>query len=238
MPNFQPLLVCDHEDTPSALQKTAGRFDFAEFEKDDFGFNPEQTLDSLVFELLKKPTALAAHLQRIYFCYHRDLTEQLYAALVDFLIVLEGKGHSLAVRMVKGARAKLAPERYAILEQGLTLAGEELRLLPGNIYAFFTRGLIGTPLVIEKAQTSEHPAQDPLETARDFIAYSQLDAAMDTLEEALLQAMERQELHDDLLELYKVTQSFERFEKMYEALSAKTTTIPADWEELKGFFNG
>ena len=88
-----------------------------------------------------------------------------------------------------------------------------------------------------KEKSDEAPEHDPLDIARDFIAYSQLDAAIETLENAVLVDIERQELHDDLLELYKVTQSMERFIKMYDVLSGQTKTIPAGWNELKGFFN-
>jgi hypothetical protein len=88
-----------------------------------------------------------------------------------------------------------------------------------------------------KDDDNEPQNHDPLDIARDFIAYSQLDAAMDTLERAILVDVERQALQDDLLELYKATYSFERFEKMYDALSVQTRTIPAGWDELKGFFN-
>jgi hypothetical protein len=60
---------------------------------------------------------------------------------------------------------------------------------------------------------------------------------MDMLENAILVDVERQALHDDLLELYRVTHSLERFREMYDVLSGQTKTIPAGWDELKGFFN-
>lgn len=60
---------------------------------------------------------------------------------------------------------------------------------------------------------------------------------MDTLEEAIMVDFERQELHDDLLELYKLTRSEDRFSKMYNNLITQVKTIPPAWDELKGFFN-
>lgn len=235
MHRFEPLIICDDESWPT--HEAEPEFYFVDTEIDSFGFNPEQMLESIVFQILRKPTALVVHLQRIYFCYQHNLTEDLFAALVDFLIILEGKGHTLRCRMVKGSKSKLLPQQYAILSNALKASAEEVKLLQGNMYSLFSRGLIGTNLLVIKEDNKEQPEHDPLDIARDFIAYSQLDAAMDTLENAILVDVERQVLHDDLLELYKVTHSFERFNKMYDVLSGQIKTIPANWDELKGFFN-
>jgi tetratricopeptide (TPR) repeat protein len=234
MSDFQPLIVCNEEST---AQKIA-RLNFVEGDIDDFGFSVDQALECLVFQLLKKPRALAVHLQRIYFCYHNGLTENLFAALVDLFIILEGKGHNLSLRMLQGAKSKLQPQQYAILNKALNLSAEEVKLLSGNMYSLFSYGLIGTNLLIVKEENQKQQEHDPLDIARDFIAYSQLDAAIETLENAILLDIGRQELHDDLLELYKVTQDFERFKEMYEVLSRQVEIMPAAWEELKGFFNG
>lgn len=236
MNNFTKLIICNDDE----LQPGGGaapEFRFVESEVDSFGFSAEQVLDSIVFQILCKPTALIVHLQRIFFCYQHNLNDSLFGALVDFLIVLEGKGHRLGHRMVKGAKSKLQPEQYTILNDALKLSADDIKWLQGNFYSLFSRGLTGTPILVIKAQDTEQQEHDPLDIARDFIAYSQLDAAIDTLENAILVDIERQELHDDLLELYKVTDSQERFVKMYDALSGQINTLPAGWNELKGFFN-
>lgn len=233
MRSFEPLIICDDEQPG----KAGAEFDFVNGEIDNFGFSPDEALDSIVFQVLKKPSALIAHLQRIYFCYRHDLNEDLFAALVDLLIVLEGKGQKLGYRMVKGAKPKLQPHQYAILDSALKASADQVKLLHGNMYSLFSRGLIGSSILVIKEAGTELQEYDPLEIARDFIAYSQLDEAMNTLENAILLDVDRQVLHDDLLELYKVTYSLERFNKMYDALSGQITTIPAGWDELKGFFN-
>jgi hypothetical protein len=234
MSSFEQLIICNDEDRPL---KGVAEFDFVDGGVDNFGFSPEQVLESIVFRVLRKPTALVVHLQRIYFCYQHDLTEDLFASLVDFLIVLEGKGHLLGCRMVKGAKSKLQPDHYVILNEALTVSDEQIKLLSGNMYSLFSRGLIGTNLLVIKEDSKKPQEHDPLDIARDFVAYSQLDEAMDMLENAILVDVERQALHDDLLELYRVTHSLERFREMYDVLSGQTKTIPAGWDELKGFFN-
>lgn len=236
MSNFAKLIICSDDDQQPVVEAVPG-FRFVEAEVDSFGFASEQILENIVFQILRKPSALVIHLQRICFCYQHNLADDLFGALVDFLIVLEGKGHLLGCRMVKGAKSKLQPQQYAILNDGLKASADEVKWLPGNLHSLFSRGLIGTHVLVAKEESKESQEHDPVDIARDFIAYSQLDAAMDTLENAILVDIERQELHDDLQELYKVTQSLERFTKMYDALSGQTKTIPAGWDELKGFFN-
>jgi hypothetical protein len=233
MPSFRQLIICEDE---SAQEPVKSPF-LEKADLDGFDFPPEQILDCLIFEIIKKPTALAAHLQRIYFCYQSNLTESLFAALVDFLIILEGKGRELGARLIKGAKPKLSPQEYTLLVQALSMTADEVKFLQGNRFSLFSKGLIGTAVLIIKEEAKQQTEHDPLDIARDFIAYSQLDAAMDILEKAIFAAPQRYELHDDLLELYRVTQSFERFNKMYDALTEQTRTIPANWEELKGFFN-
>ena len=234
MSNFQPLILCDTDKQPF---RVAGEFDFVEQTFDLEPSGVEHTLDSMVSHIVAEPKALFVHLQRIYFCYNQELTEDLFASLVDLLIVLEGKGRDLSRKMILGAKSKLSVEDFAVLKQGLSLSEQDVKLLKGNKYSVFSLGLVGTPLLIEKLQDLTLPVYDPIDIARDFIAYSQLDAAIETLEQAILQDVERQALHDDLLELYKVTHSVERFTKMAAQLSVQMTTLPAAWHELKGFFN-
>jgi hypothetical protein len=234
MSDFQQLIICEDDDKSV---ETVVELDFTTEQVDRFGFNSAQTLESIIFQILKKPTALVAHLQRIYFCYRHNLTENLFAALVDLLIILEGRGHFLGCRMVKGAKPRLHPDQYKILMKALEAFGDEVRLLTGNMYSVFSKGLIGTHVLVIRENIKVQQEHDPLDIAHDFIAYSQLDDAMELLENAILVDLERQALHDDLLELYKVTQSFERFMKMYDMLAGQVKNVPAGWNELKGFFN-
>ena len=236
MSDFTRLITRTDDDIQSAVESVSG-LQLMDVDVGSFGFALEETLENIVFQISRKPADLAMHLQRIYFCYQHNLTDNLFAALVDFLIVLEGKGYQLQSRMVKGAKSKLQPQQYAILNKALKTPSDEIKWLQGNLYSLFSRGLIGTNILVIKEENRALPEHDPLDIARDFIAYSQLDAAIETLENAILMNIERQELHDDLLELYKVTHSLEKFGKMYDALSRQVKTIPVGWDELKGFFN-
>lgn len=229
---FQPLIICDN---PPPLPKAS--VDFLHQPIDQVFFAAASELDDIIFQIIVQPKTLSAHLQRIYLCYQQGLSEDLFAALLDLLIVLEGKGRSLSQRMILGAKSKLSKSDYARLKYGLTLTAQQVKELQGNSYSLFSLGLLGTTLLVVKQQSSSVIHHDPLDIARDYIAYSQLDEAIETLEKALLLDVNRQALHEDLIELYRVTQHVERFEKMYAVLLKKMPTIPSAWLELKGFFN-
>ncbi len=234
MSNFQPLIICESE---AGALKCEDVFEQT-FERgwSQGILNKEQLLENIVFQIITDPKALCVHVQRIYFCYQENLAEDLFAALVDLLLVLQGKGRDLSLRMVVGAKTRLIAADYAKLKQALSFSVAQMDLLNGNKYSLFSAGLIGTNVLIIKKH-AELPEYDPLQIARDFVAYSQFDAALETLEKALLADKQRLPLHHDLLELYKVTDDRDRFFKMYAKLCSDMTAMPVGWDELKGFFN-
>ncbi|NOQ37187.1 MAG: hypothetical protein GQ569_15060 [Methylococcaceae bacterium] len=234
MTQFKSLITCSEKEESD---ETSAKLDFENQEIDLFGFSSEEALDSIIFKISRDPKNLHVHLQRIFFCYQHDLIDDLFAALVDFLIILEGQGSRISQRMITGAKLKLPPDEYTTLKNALSLSIDEIRLLKGNTDTVFTQGLIGINLLVKKEEQKIQHEHDPLDLARDYIAYSQLDTAMETLEAAILVDFERQELHDDLLELYKLTRSEDKFLKMYNNLTTQVKTIPPAWDELKGFFN-
>ena len=70
--------------------------------------NPSM-LNFLVASVLRKPRDLFIHLQRIALCYELKNEEKLYAALVDFFVVLQNIGLSIKKRMLAGSRSELSP---------------------------------------------------------------------------------------------------------------------------------
>ncbi|WP_036250922.1 MULTISPECIES: type IV pilus assembly protein FimV [Methylobacter] len=196
---------------------------------------PEQTLKNLVFHIARKPRQLIAHIQRIYYCYSADLSEQLFAALVDFLVILDRRGAKISRRMIKGARSKLSREQYRLL-QAFMVNEMDVALLAGNQYSIFTRGLIGTQNLVRLVDASEEQTYDPLDLARDYIEYSQLTEAKDVLEKAIISEPHRLELHQGLLELYKSTHDVSGLKKMVELFATLDIAMPDGWNELMAIF--
>ncbi len=184
----------------------------------------EQTLTALVLKVRRNPENLLAHLRRIYFCFEKSLSSQLYAALLDFLIVLHGKGHALSHRMINSCRSHL--DHQQALE--LAVSVKNPQTLSGNCFSLFTHGLLGkSGLIAYQYQTQEK--HDVLALANDFIEYSQLDEAMDTLEIGITQHPERQELQEALLELYVSTDNYQRLQKLYTAYLTAGVQLVDKW---------
>ncbi len=203
--------------------------------------NREQQITELVYEIQKHPKDLKAHIQRIFFCYQEDLTDPLFAALVDFLIVLDKRGKHISRRMMAGTTSKLSVGQNAVLTAAINDEISDMSLLNGNCYSVYCQGLIGTVNLVDKQNAAASSNLDPLKLAEDAVEYSQLDEAMDILESAIAENPERMELHDFLLELYKSTNKQARFEQMFARLCdldpfLADQNISDSWNQLKNYF--
>lgn len=176
------------------------------------------TLSEVVNEIRKHPDNLAAHVQRILCCYRDNLADPLYAALVDFFIVLNKRGRAISRRMLGGSLAKLPARQGALLKAALTEEMNDVSLLEGNRYSLFCRGLSGTVKLIEKLDEQKINNLDPLKLARDAVEYCQLEEAMLILESAIEEQPQPPEVHQLLLELYESTQNQTRFESVLTRL--------------------
>lgn len=189
-----------------------------------------QTLNALVFKVRRKPKDLLAHVRRIYFCYDQVLAEQLYAALLDLLIVLDGKGSLISRRMIEASRSRLDSEQF----QALHKTTEHAQL--GSPYSLFSSGIMGSRELVSSRQQTEMQ-HDFLELANDFIEYSQLEQAMDVLESGISLHPERADLQRALLELYKSLGNRERFQSHRQRFSDSGIALVEEWLVLAQFFD-
>ncbi|MGR8930595.1 MAG: type IV pilus assembly protein FimV [Gammaproteobacteria bacterium] len=190
-------------------------------------------LNTLTSKVARRPKDLLAHLRRIYFCYQNALSEQLYAALLDFMIVLNGRGRRLSVRLLTGSKSQLNEEQMSAFKQAL----KDPCRVPGNRFSLFTNGTVGGDRLIEMAQKA-NDQHDILTLANDYIEYSQLEEAMTLLEDGLELNPEREDLQLVLLELYRSTQNAERFKLHYGAIRAAGAPLVEGWQSLADFFSG
>jgi len=197
---------------------------------------PEDFLRHLVYLVARKPKRIITHIQRIYHCYQTDLSEQLYAALVDLLFVLNNRGKAISRRMILGTKAKLSNEQFKMLQKFMA-EDFDVSLLTGNQYSVFTKGLIGTRNLIQQHEIPDQLTHDPLDLAHDYIEYSQLDEAKDVLEKAIIDQPDRLDLHQCLLELYKSTLDTAGFMTMYHILDGLDVAMPDEWNTLQAFLN-
>lgn len=192
-----------------------------------------QALNALVFKVRRNPKNLLAHLRRIYFCHQNRLSSQLYAALLDFLIVLQGKGQAICRRMIAGSRSQLNSQELLTLRKAVN--DDHARL--GNRFSLFTSGLVGKSELVEYRHQSEEQ-HDFLALANDYIEYSQLDQAMEILETGINLSPDRQDLQEALLELYKSTGNEARFQTLHQSLAASGIPLVDGWRLTAIFFEG
>lgn len=198
--------------------------------------NNDEVLSYLVFSVRQQPKNLLKHLQRIIFCYKKQDQSLLYAALVDFFIVLQSAGWAIKKRMLGGAKKQLSDELFNKLQLLLNNKQE----ITGNKFSVLTTGidLDAEPLLIlQELLDSPAVSHDPLQIARDFVEFSQLDEAIKMLETAILENPERDEIHRDLLELYQSTRDVEAFNKMKISLTHITHSMQDEWDKLSIYFN-
>lgn len=229
MPRFSASLFTDHPlDVPPNPFWDSEPLLFADATQDAY-----RILTALTYKVSKKPRNLMAHLRRIYFCYQNALSEPLYAALLDLLIVLNGKGRKISTRLILGSQSQLDTTQRSVFRRAVDYPHD----IPGNRYSLFTTGKIGVTQLVQVQQQNQ-PQYDCLALANDFIEYSQLDEAMVILERGLEEQPGRQDLQSALLELYRSTHSNERFKMRYETLKAAGVPLIEDWRELADFFDG
>ncbi|MGZ5000239.1 MAG: type IV pilus assembly protein FimV [Methylomonas sp.] len=193
----------------------------------------DKALDALVFKVRRNPKNLKAHLRRIYFCYQKCLAAQLYAALLDFVIILQGKGRAICCRMIAGSRSQLDSQQIAALNKSM----ENENYRQGNRFSLFTSGLVGKCDLVEYRR-QDKVNHDFLTLANDFIEYSQLEQAMDVLENGVIVNPERQDLQEALLELYQSTRNRTRFENFYKTCVAANVPLVNEWRLTANFFEG
>ncbi|MFK5948164.1 MAG: hypothetical protein QM500_05280 [Methylococcales bacterium] len=190
----------------------------------------------IVSKVLRKPNKLMFHLQRIYFTYHSEMYEQLYAALVDLLWVLEGKGLALSHRMVNATRSILTEAQAKMLDE--YLKKQNINFLLGNKFSVCTaKGINSQALIIKKIATIDE-RYDPLELAKDYIEYSQLESALQTLENALIDEPDRQDIQAELLDLLKKTSNTKAFKRITDTLLANGWKESTEWLDIAGYFAG
>lgn len=239
MPLYSQSIACNDEQNNANepaefnmfLLPESGAFSFTE------NTLPDNFLKSLVLLVTRNPKRLTTHIQRIYHCHQTNLQEQLFAALVDLLVVLNKRGKALSRRMIIGAKSKLSEEQYKMLQKSM-IEDFDAALPEGNQYSVLTKGLIGSKNLVKLFETPDKQTHDPLDLAHDYIEYSQLDEAKDIMEKAIIAQPQRLELHQCLLELYKSTHDTSRFIKMFNIVDDLDVTIANDWRELQSFFNG
>jgi len=194
-------------------------------------------LEKLVFNIARKPRHLLSHVQRIVICYENSWSAPLLAALIDFLIVLNGRGKAIAQRLLFGTKSRLTEGDLRLLKNFLADGAAAMRSNALH-YSIFSRGLEGAGHLVEHARHAQAPDYDPLDLARDHIEYSQLDDAKRVLEQAVSEDPNRVELQEELLGLYWSTRDHDGFMAMFYLMHQAGYGMIEGWDRLYNLFKG
>jgi hypothetical protein len=136
--------------------------------------------------------------------------------------------------MINGSANLIGTEQRLLLEQYLKNPGGVV--LPGNKFTILKHDLMGTLQLIEKqkAQETEH---DHLVLAQDFIEYSQLESAVEVLEQGVNTDSARTDLQEKLLELYRLTDNEASFRLTYKSLLGNKRALVSGWKTLERHFD-
>ncbi|MDD5271371.1 MAG: hypothetical protein PHU14_01505 [Methylovulum sp.] len=233
------LIVCHNEDKNQPLQGVP----FFCLQNANTLYSPEllgyaDFLQKVVFRIARRPKNLIAHIQRIYLCFQKDLNEQLFAAIVDFLVILNKRGSAISWRILVGTKSRLSPAQFTLIKDYLKDEFADPLLLKGNQYSICSRGITGVSELVRHIDTQGQPEHDPLDIALDHIEYSQLEEAKQVLEKAVLKQPKRMELQHELLALYRSTRDPEGFNNMLSELKRLELDIIDEWNQLNNFFEG
>ncbi|MBS3952162.1 MAG: hypothetical protein KGZ88_04350 [Methylomicrobium sp.] len=231
-----PLITCHHDERLLSANDYFSLLQMNNIFYLQDSLSDMDLLDLLVFQVTKHPESLLTHVQRIYYCFQHQLSEPLYAALADLLVVLNGRGKALGLRMVMGAKNRINPNLLALLVESINRPEEQQTLIPGNRYSVLSKGFTGVNHLVDPVQFFPQTDYDPLLLARDCIEYSQLDEAQKLLETAIVEYPNRLELHQELVALYRSTRNVERFNQMNSTLIASNITLPECWQQLDVYF--
>ncbi|MCU7918297.1 MAG: hypothetical protein KZQ95_08045 [Candidatus Thiodiazotropha sp. (ex Epidulcina cf. delphinae)] len=183
------------------------------------------------------PTALWLHVQRIGLL-AETADPDILGAIVDLFLVLDDKGTALRKRMLALAKPLLEPEDYAILDSHPKRRSPGASLPPLHAKtSMLSPGITGHARLVTIEETASGGDEDPLETARQQIAYGQTDQALQTLETAIMAEPQRAELHQALLEIYRHSRERDRILGMWQYLKGELNPAEDEWRHLLDQFS-
>lgn len=194
----------------------------------------EYLYQQIVFKVLRKPKKLMFHIQRIYFTYGLGMQDQLFAALVDLLVILDGNGTALSKRMIAATRSILRDEQSKMLDG--YLANLNYCVFMGNQYSVCTAGVLSNQEIILAEVKLVDEKHDPLVLARDYIEYSQLEQALKTLEDAMLETPKRLDIQGELINLLKQTKDKQAYIRIQNKLLEQQWDESMEWKKLASYF--
>lgn len=184
--------------------------------------------------ILDNPSGLRSHVRRIFLLMDHGNSTDLPGALVDLLIALGDKGQALKRHLLALAAPQLPSAVAALLEQHLESGFAPWRVFsPAVRSSLLLLGYSGEHELVHRRDAEQAGGYtDAMEEARDRLAYGQLDAAREVLEQVLRQTPDHAEAAAELLAIYRSTKDAERLALMRCFLADALPVLPPGWHML------
>jgi len=192
----------------------------------------QKALHYLQHKISRNPDDLRSHVQRIELNIRLKYTDGVFGSILDLFIALSDKGIAIRRRMLSIARPQLSVIHRVFLSHSLKTGLSSKDIMPTTVCSALTAGHIGTQsLVVNGDSIKKEDVIDPLIVAQEHIDKVEIDAAREILELAVISQPWREELHSELLGIYRATQDSDGIQKMFSKLSESSIPDPALWEE-------
>jgi hypothetical protein len=197
--------------------------------------SPSRFEDHLAHLIARSPGDLKAHTRRILYYIQGMNGEGAYGALLDLFLVLGSRGVELRQRLFNRARNYLTSDQHTLFVTHYQRGIARSESLPASSYSVLGNFFSGTIKLVISADKTDSPGclgiRDPLVQARELISYRQHDQAQRLLENMLLASPLREDVNEELLNIYLRTGNGEAFLNMVECLNGRRTALPEVWKE-------
>ena len=185
--------------------------------------------DALAHLVARTPKDLRRHVQRVLLHHAQGQGDALYAALIDLFIVLGAAGYALRERLFKASASLLSNDQQQFLVSHM-----DIGVLAGDMHLPAPRsrlslGATGSFDFITRDSSQKRDERSPIEQANDYISYGQLDLAQATLEQALIENPNDDQVCVELIQLFQHTRDIEALSKLLTKLGDVAPTALSEF---------
>jgi hypothetical protein len=185
----------------------------------------------------RNPRDLRAHVQRILFFIFENDANSLYAALIDFYLILGNRGLHIRKNLLNKAQPLLDQEKVNFLTKHIDSGLDANVPLPPNTFSCLSRGHSGTTYIVKCNNAKpDQTGTSPLEQASALIHHKDWLTAMVVLEQALHHDPGDQDVTRELLSLYKRQHAQQAFYRTYTGLYGRCLALPQLWIDTESYF--
>jgi len=193
----------------------------------------EKIVAFMAQQIVRNPSNLQLHLNRIHFYSQQNKCEGIYGALLDLYSVLEEKGRPLRKRLLEKYYTQLKSEQRSILSAWLSGKTDKNSSIPCVKESMLSDGRTGTlRLLIKQKPAHEVQNRDVVEDARDLINSGQVGEATVLLKKAVLINPRREDIGLELMIIYRHSRNYQAVEKILQSTKGLPLALRSRWEEL------